>query len=125
MTPIASALAVAPPVSVAPKPMAMPDTAADATEDCPPMAMESDAAAFAPFVALPPIAVAPAPAAVTAVPPPPIATLLAPVAMESARLELAWKYLTPAPPPVMLVKVRIDRRERVANARCTRNRPMV
>ncbi|MDP9546876.1 UNVERIFIED_ORG: hypothetical protein J2734_004733 [Burkholderia cepacia] len=51
------------PLTVAPRPTAIPDVAADATDDCPPIAMPSDAADCAPFVALLPIATAPAPEA--------------------------------------------------------------
>ncbi len=49
------------PLTVEPRPTAIPDVAADPTDDCPPIAMPSDAADCAPFVALLPIAIAPAP----------------------------------------------------------------
>ena len=70
---------------VALTPMAMLLLAAAATDDWPPMAMESLPAAIAPAVALPPMAVAPTPLAVVAVaavpvPPPPMAVACAAVA---------------------------------------------
>ena len=91
-----TAIVLIPTLAAALLPMAMPDVAAATTDDWPPMATESAAAATAPAVALPPIAVAPAPEAVTAVVPPPMATLLVPVALESSSAELAWKYFVPA-----------------------------
>ena len=80
------------PLTVAPRPTAIPDVAADATDDCPPIAMPSDAADCAPFVALLPMATAPAPEAmvefacdsgVVPLPPaPPIATEFSAFAVE-------------------------------------------
>ncbi len=80
------------PLTVAPRPTAIPDVAVDATDDCPPIAMPSDAADCAPFVALLPMATAPAPDAmvefacdsgVVPLPPaPPIATEFSAFAVE-------------------------------------------
>ncbi|ORT79532.1 DNA-directed RNA polymerase II [Burkholderia puraquae] len=80
------------PLTVAPRPTAIPDVALDATDDCPPIAMPSDAADCAPFVALLPIATEPAPDAmvefaydsgVEPLPPaPPIATEFSAFAVE-------------------------------------------
>ena len=99
-----SAIASAPTEAAALLPMAMPLVDAAATDDCPPMAMESTAVALAPAVALPPMAVEPAAEAVTAVVPPPMATEFVPVALESSSTELTWKYLTP-PPLVIPAKI--------------------
>jgi hypothetical protein len=52
-------------LAVAARPMAMPELAALATDDWPPMAMESLPAARAPMAAFPPNAVAPMPEATT------------------------------------------------------------
>jgi hypothetical protein len=69
-TPVAAAVEAPSPsatlravLALAPRPMAMPDVAPAATTDCPPMAMESVAAAAAPAVTLLPSAVAPVPEA--------------------------------------------------------------
>ncbi|KVX81520.1 DNA-directed RNA polymerase II [Burkholderia ubonensis] len=80
------------PLTVAPRPIAIPEVAVDVTDDWPPIAIESDAAACAPFVALLPIAIAPAPDAmvefacdsgVVPLPPaPPIATEFSAFAVE-------------------------------------------
>ena len=47
------------PLTADPRPTAMPEVAVAATADCPPMAIESFASAFAPLVTLEPIAVDP------------------------------------------------------------------
>ena len=52
-------------LTVAARPMAIPEVAALATDDWPPMAIESLPAARAPMVAFPPSAVAPMPEATT------------------------------------------------------------
>ncbi|KWC67836.1 DNA-directed RNA polymerase II [Burkholderia cepacia] len=80
------------PLTVAPRPSAIPEVAADATDDWPPTAMLSEAADCAPFVALLPIAIEPAPDAmvefacdsgVVPLPPaPPIATEFSAAAVE-------------------------------------------
>ncbi|CAB3973483.1 DNA-directed RNA polymerase II [Burkholderia aenigmatica] len=51
------------PLTVAPRPTAIPEVAVEATDDCPPIAMPSEAADCAPLVALLPIATAPLPEA--------------------------------------------------------------
>ena len=79
------------PVTVEPRPMAMPEVAAATTDAWPPSAMPFGAAACAPLVALAPMATAPAPEAVVELatlsgvvpspPEPPMATALAPGAL--------------------------------------------
>jgi hypothetical protein len=79
------------PVTVAPRPMAMPELAAAATDDWPPTEIPFAAAACAPLAAFDPMAMAPAPDAVVELatlsgvvplpPEPPMATALSPGAL--------------------------------------------
>jgi len=96
------------PVTAAARPTATPEVAAAATDDWPPRAIESDAAACAPFVALLPIAIAPEPDAMTELacdngvvplpPAPPIATEFNALAVE------------PKPSAVAAVPLAVDSR---------------
>ncbi|VWC96300.1 DNA-directed RNA polymerase II [Burkholderia contaminans] len=94
------------PLTVAPRPSAIPDVAVDATDDCPPIAMPSEAADCAPFVALLPIAIEPAPDAsvefacesgVVPLPPAP------PIATEFSALAVEPKPSAVAPAPLAVV----------------------
>jgi len=87
-------------------PIAIPDVAADVTADCPPIAMLSEAADCAPFVALLPIAIEPAPDAsvefacesgVVPLPPAP------PIATEFSALAVEPKPRAVAPVPLAVV----------------------
>ncbi len=96
------------PFTVAPRPIAMPDVAVEVTDDWPPSAMLSAAAACAPFVALLPIAIAPAPDAMVefayesgVVPLPPAP----PIATEFNALAVA-----PKPSAVAAVPLAVDSR---------------
>jgi hypothetical protein len=107
MTPSPCAMPNAP-LTVAPRPTAMPEVAVDTTDDWPPSAIESCAAACAPFVALLPIAIDPAPEAmvefacdsgVVPLPPaPPMATEFSAFAVE------------PKPSAVAAVPLAVDSR---------------
>ncbi|BAX60864.1 hypothetical protein BSFP_037300 [Burkholderia stabilis] len=75
------------PLTVAPRPTAIPDVAVDTTEDWPPIATPFVAAEFAAAVVLPPIAMDPVPVACAPAyepdtPPLPMATEFTPEAVE-------------------------------------------